>query len=296
MIRCKAVIIACSLVLALGLPMPAQGQKAKKLPEGVKVLAGLVYAERPTGKLELDLYLPTSKPARPLPVVVWVHGGGWNKGSKASCPAVYLAAEGYAVASINYRLTTVAKWPAQIDDCHEAVRWLRTNAASHHLDAKHIGAWGSSAGGHLVALMGTLPTPADEKVSSRVQAVCDFFGPTDLLTMPPNLPDRPLAQLEKANGALLLGGVVKDHPDKAKAASAYYHTAKDNAPFLIVHGDKDPAVPLAQSQRFAAKLKESGATVTLRILPGAAHGGKEFQTPEVRRMVREFFDRHLKAE
>ena len=143
----------------------------------------LVYARAGAKDLLLDLYLPEGAP-RPLPLVVWIHGGGWRNGAKEQTPARRLVERGYAVASINYRLSGEAIFPAQIHDCKAAVRWLRANAAKYGLDAGRVAAWGSSAGGHLVALLGTSGGimelegglgNADQ--SSRVQAVVDFFGP-----------------------------------------------------------------------------------------------------------------------
>lgn len=156
-----------------------------------------------------------------------------------------------------------------------------------------MAAWGSSAGGHLVALMGTLEAPLE----ARVQAVIDWFGPSDLLTMPPNVlsEKRDRAALAKANGAVLLGGLVMDQPDRAKSASALYQVSEGDAPFLIMHGDADPAVPLDQSQRLHEKLKAAGVESTLQIIPGAGHGGKGFDTPAMREMIQGFLAKHLKA-
>ncbi len=262
----------------------------------IEKIANLEYSRPADKPLHLDLYLPTGA-ARPLPVVVWVHGGGWKNGSKERCKAAFLASYGFAVASINYRLTQQAQWPAQINDCRAAVRWLRDNADKYNLDAKHIGAWGSSAGGHLVALMGTLPLPEDEKTSSRVQAVCDWFGPSDLLTMPPNVVSatRTEEDVANSNGAKLLGGTVRDRPELAKQASAFHQASKDDAPFLIMHGDKDPGVPLVQSEKLHKQLTAAGASSTLVVVEGAGHGGPGFQKPKVRRQVLEFFNKHLRS-
>jgi acetyl esterase/lipase len=125
-----------------------------KLPEGVKLLRDLQYVEGGHDRNRLDLYLPEKAEGR-LPVVIWIHGGAWRGGSKDGGPAVPLSAKGYAVASINYRFSQHAVFPAQIEDCKAAVRWLRANAATYQLDPDHIGVWGASAGGHLVALLGT---------------------------------------------------------------------------------------------------------------------------------------------
>ena len=231
-------------------------------PEGVDVLRDITFATVDQQEIRLDLYRP-KKTSGTLPVVVWVHGGGWKNGSKDRCPAAWLAAHGFAVASINYRLTDQARWPAQIDDCRAAVRWLRENAKTFNLNPDRVGAWGSSAGGHLVALLGTLDAPVNEQTSSRVQAVCDWFGPANLLTMPPNTisQTRTEADIAQSNGAKLLGSTVRDVPTLAKQASALYQVSKDDPPFLIMHGEKDPGVPLSQSQRLHEKLQNCWSTI-----------------------------------
>lgn len=273
----------------------AVGDARSPLPAGVKRLSNLEYTRTPAGLLALDLYLP-EKPASPaLPVLVWVHGGGWKSGDKVNCPLTWLAADGVAVASIDVRLLHAGQWPAQIDDPRAAIRWLRENASRYGLDPKRIAIAGGSSGGHVTALVGTTSAPAGEKTSSRVQAVIDFYGPSDLLTMPPNLPGpgKTDSDLAKANGARLLGGIVRDRPEKAREASALYHVSKDDPPFLILHGDQDPQVPLDQSERLHARLREAGVTSELHVIPGAGHGGKAFDTPEVRRKIRDFLQRTL---
>ena len=270
-------------------------RKLVPAPEGVEVLRDITFSTVGEQELQLDLYRP-KKVSDSLPVVVWVHGGGWKNGSKDRCPAAWLAANGFAVASIDYRLTHQAQWPAQIDDCRAAVRWLRENAKTFNLNPDRIGAWGSSAGGHLVALLGTLDAPNMEKTSSRVQAVCDWFGPTDLLTMPPNTisETRTEADIAQSNGAKLLGATVRDVPALAKQASALYQVSEDDPPFLIMHGEKDPGVPLSQSERLHDKLLTAGAQSELKVIANAGHGGKEFQTPEAKQFVLDFFSRTLK--
>ncbi len=279
------------LSTAVGI-LPIMGQAQNAVVEGT-VHRDLEYAP-PDGKpLLLDLYLPEGTPEQRYPVVVWVHGGGWNQGSKRNCPARWLTGEGFAVASINYRLSQEGRWPAQIEDCRAAVGWLRRNAHRYHLAPERVGAWGGSAGGHLAALMGTLPCP--EPVE-RVQAVCDWYGPSDLLTMPNNVlsPGKTTEQLARTNGAQLLGGTVRDLPEKAKQASAYHQVSKGDAPFLIMHGDADPQVPLEQSVKLHEALQRAGVESSLQVLPGAGHGGPAFNTPAARTQIREFFSRHLR--
>jgi acetyl esterase/lipase len=159
---------------------------AQSLPPGVEVVRGKSYGGSGTSNL-LDLYLP-AKSAEPVPLVIWIHGGGWESGSKEAWPAIFLVDKGFAVASSNYQLSPEASFPAQIYDCKAAVRWLRANAKTYRIDPERFGSWGGSAGGHLAALLGTSsedktlerPVGRHPKVSSRVQAVCDWFGPTDL--------------------------------------------------------------------------------------------------------------------
>ena len=227
----------------------------------------LVYKRVNSAVLTLDLYCP-EKVSGPLPVIVWIHGGHWASGRKERSPAVTLVQDGYAVASIDYRLTGTAPFPAQIEDCKAAVRWLRANASTHHLDPDRIGVWGYSAGGHLAALLGTTGGVAElegsgdnMQYSSQVQAVCDVAGPADLLAMRNLGPKRTLA----IEG--LLGEPLEKDTAKATAASPIHYVSKDDPPFLIVHGEGDRVVPVEQSQRFYEELRKAGVNATLRILP-----------------------------
>lgn len=279
-------------LLAVALLTASAYGASTKVPEGVELLRDLEYAQVKGLSLKLDLYRPATKPSAPMPLVIWVHGGGWRNGSKANCPAAWLATKGYAVASLDFRLLPEHPWPAQIEDPIAALRWLRQESGKYGYDASRSAAMGGSSGGHVVALWGTLSLPAEDKV----KAVVDLYGPTDLLTMPPNVlsEKRTRAELAKANGALLLGGVVMDQPEKAKAVSALHQVSKDDVPFLILHGAADPGVPVDQSERLHAALKAAGVESTLKLLPGAGHGGKEFDSTESRALIQGFLDKHLK--
>lgn len=279
-------------LLVLGSLVAATLSAAPKLPDGVEVIRDLEYAQVKGVSLKLDLYRPSAMPSAPMPLVIWVHGGGWRNGTKANCPAAWLAAQGYAVASLDFRLLPEHPWPAQIEDPIAALRWLRKESGKYGLAAERSAAMGGSSGGHVVALWGTLPLRAEDKV----KAVVDLYGPTDLLTMPPNVlsEKRTRADLAKANGALLLGGIVMDQPEKARAVSALHQASKDDVPFLIMHGMDDPGVPVDQSERLHAALKAAGVESTLKLIPGAGHGGKEFDSPESRALIRAFLDKHLK--
>ena len=232
-----------------------------RAPEGARIMRDLEYARVGEKKLLLDLYLP-EKATGPLPVIVWVHGGGWKNGSKDQCLPARLGfpQRGYAVASVGYRLSGDATFPAQIEDCKAAVRWLRANARKYNLDSDHIGAWGSSAGGHLVNLLGVTGGTRDFdghgnlKFSSRVQAVCSYYGPSDFAAFVTTPGFERNAQPDSPESRLL-GGTVLDNKDKAIRASPVTYISADAPPFLLVHGDRDTAVPLGQSERMHDDLK-----------------------------------------
>ncbi len=265
------------------------------LPPGVRWLRDLQYVPGGHQRQTLDLYLP-AKASGLLPVIVWIHGGGWKEGNKDWRRAVPLVPKGYAVANINYRLSQHAVFPAQIEDCKAAIRWLRANAKKYRLDPNHFGAWGPSAGGHLAALLGTTGgrkelerTGGNHDQSSRVQCVVDWFGPTDLATMG-GCYDKPDSSV-----ARLIGGPVQQNPQKAARASPLSYVTKDAAPFLIMHGDHDRVVPLAQSVKLAEALRRAGVEVTLQVYPGSGHGGRAFTSPASWRLIEDFFARHLCA-
>lgn len=255
-----------------------------------RLVRDVEYARIGTRPLHLDLYLPRDARAA-TPLVVWIHGGGWRKGTKDACRMVFLVKEGFAVASVEYRLAPEGAFPDPLHDCKAAVRFLRANATQYGIDPHRIGVAGASAGGHLAALVGMTGDDAKwegtlgpQGVSSRVQAVCDYFGPTDLTTVAGTQWDNP-------KGAVyhLLGGTVAQHAQAARDASPLFHVAKGNPPFLILHGDSDQTVPLSESQNLARAIKEQGVDVQLDILPGAGHGGAAFFTPQMQQRVAGFF-------
>jgi acetyl esterase/lipase len=285
-----ALALAGIIFLGVGTAPAAQKKGAgPAIPPGVQVLRDLEYVQGGHARNRLDLYLP-EKADRPLPVIVWVHGGGWAAGDKTNGPAFRFAAKGYAVASINYRFSQDAIFPAQIYDCKAAVRWLRASANKYRLDSAHFGAWGASAGGHLVALLGTTGDVKDLEgpggnadQSSRVQAVVDWYGPTDFLTAG-----------TKDTRTHLLGGAPQEHPEQARKASPITYVSRNSAPILIMHGDEDRTVPISQSETFAAALKKAGADVTYVVVKGGKHGGALFASAETTRRVEDFFANHLK--
>ena len=280
---------------------PVRRSWLRRLPEGVQLLGDISYVKDGHQRQRIDLYLPDKfeKLERPLPVVVWIHGGAWMAGDKRRCPAIWLAAKekGYAVASVNYRLSQDAIFPAQIQDCKAALRWLRANAAKYHLNPDRIGVWGGSAGGHLVSLLGVTGgvkefegNGGNPKESTRVQAVVDWFGPSDLAALGAH--ERRVKQpLSK-----LLGGLVSENLDKARRASPLTYVDKKNKipPFLIMQGDQDKLVDLSQSEQLAAALQKAGVEVQLEILKGAGHGGSAFKEPKRKKQIEAFFEKHLK--
>lgn len=271
--------------------------RAATAPIPFRVFRDLPYVPGGGPRQRLDLYLPAHATA-PCPLVVYIHGGAWRIGTKAESPAPFLAALGYAAASIDYRLSQDAPWPAQIEDCKAAIRWLRAHSHEYGIDGNHIGVWGASAGGQLATLLGVtghasdFDTGANLDQSSAVQCVVDMFGPSDFLHYgdPPRDLDAPGNAV-----AELLGGPVSTHQALARSASPVYFVTREAAPFLIFQGDHDPLVPLQQSEELNAALQKAGVASTLQIVPGGGHGGRGFSTPANRELILDFFERYLKT-
>jgi acetyl esterase/lipase len=278
-------------------PVAAQ----RGLPEGTKVEKNIAYVTGGHERQTLDIFVPPHAENEVLPVVIWIHGGAWMQGSKENCQALPLLGKGYAVVSINYRLSQHAVFPAQIEDCKAAVRWVRAHAKEKGIDPKHVGVWGSSAGGHLVALLGTSGDKKEwEKgenldVSSRPDAVCNYFGVADLTTIvaqsnpkvgPINhaAPDSPESKL--------IGAPITENREKAAVASPATYVSKDDPTMLLVHGTKDPLVPYQQSVDLCAALKKVGVGATLHPVDGAGHGNG-FGLKEAEAVLT-FFDSQLK--
>lgn len=267
--------------------------------------ANLAYATTSAAQ-GLDLYLPAG--AGPFPLVVVIHGGGFMMGDKSGVDGVdALLAQGYAVASINYRLSGEAKFPAQIQDVKTAVRWLRAHAEEYHLDPQKFGAWGASAGGNLAALLGTsCGDPALEgaglgnaEQSSCVQAVVDWYGPTDFLQMDQQFSGTSCpADHDDASSpeSQLIGAPIQSKPDLAKAANPITYVTPQAPPFFIQHGTADCNVPPQQSQILYDALQAAiGADkVSLTFLEGAGHGGSQFTDLANLQRVTDFLNTYLK--
>ena len=261
------------------------------------ILRDVEYVPGGHERQKLDIYLPKERSESPAPLIIWIHGGAWRAGSKDRCPARRFLDKGCAVASINYRLSQHAIFPAQIEDCKAAIRWLRANAGKYGFDPKRFGVWGSSAGGHLVALLGTTGDVKEfEKgqnlsVSSRVQAVCDYFGPTDF-TLMSSFWTKMGHDSADSPESRLVGGPVQQNKEKCRRANPITYVTKDDPPFLIVHGDKDPLVPRNQSEILHKALQKAGIPAKFHTVKGGGHGG--FKDPAVEKMVEDFFDECLK--
>ena len=278
--------------------------RTASVPDGARLHADLAYVTNGHERQKLDLYVPEKSDGH-VPIIVWIHGGGWVAGDKreGGTPAsAGYTKRGYAVASINYRLSGDAIFPAQIEDCKAAIRWLRTHAREYNLDPAKIGVWGSSAGGHLAALLGATNGRKEFDVgenldqSSVVQAVSDFYGPTDIVQMDAHaLPGARLKHdAPHSPEARLVGGPIqgKSYRDIAVRVNPIPYLTKKAPPFLIVHGDADPTVPHHQSELLYSALKQTGVPVRFHTIKGAGHG-MGFGGREIGEMVVAFFDRHL---
>jgi len=264
---------------------------------GVRQVFDVPYVTGGHEAQKLDLYIPENTKSA-LPLLVYIHGGGWAKGDKNGCPGRGFATHGYVVASLNYRLSQDAIFPAQIEDCKAAIRFLRAHASEYKIQGDRVGVWGGSAGGHLVAMLGTtgdirdFDTGANLDQPSKVQCVVDWYGPTDFL----HWGEKPNPALDTLNTGIakLIGGTITENPEKARRASPIYFVKKDAAPFLIMHGDKDTLVPIQQSQILDAALKKVGVECKLVVIPGARHADPIFKSEPNQALILQFFDQHLK--
>jgi len=281
----------------------AQNKKTEQVVQLIKDKStfhrDLVYARVGNRPLKLNLLVPKDA-SGPTPLVIWFHGGGWIAGSKDKpTPAAALILVGYAVASVEYRFLDEAKFPAQIHDCKAAVRWLRANSGEYNIDPDKIGAWGMSAGGHLASLLATSGDVEDlegalgnhTSVSSRIQAACNYCGPTDIgywrnhagnsETLPKELARVP---------GLLFQGSESEKAAAAERFSPISYVSRDDPPVMIVVGGKDPIVSVEQSRRFAKRLRAHGVKTSTVLLPNSGHGGKEFSSPKLLKGVADFYE------
>lgn len=275
---------------------PQAAPRSDLQPEigGTSVQENVVYAKVNGTELHVDTYEPDETSAKPRPAIILIHGGGWSAFDKSTMRGMggFLSRSGFVAFAVDYRLFKAGenRWPAQLDDVQRAVRWVRANAAKYGVDPGHIGAFGHSAGAQLAALLGMEDTRdntdlALAKYSSRVQAVVDVSGPSDFTR--DHDPDG------DAFFTAFLGASFSQKPELWRDASPVFHVAKNDAPFLIVHGTQDQDVPIAQAQELNDKLKAAGVPVTF-IKVDDVH---TFRNPDVRMQLalesREFFSRYL---
>lgn len=277
------------------------------LKPGFKAEYDVKYVPDGDAAQVLDIYFPETAADKPAPLLIWIHGGGWSGGSKAGMPYLGQLSRGYVVASVEYRFSQKALFPAQIQDCQAAIRFLRASAKKYNIDTERIGVGGGSAGGHLAALVGTSGGKkafpligGNEDQSDRVQAVCDIFGPTNFWTVIKQAEeDKNVKNIFKWNSgdpySRLIGGGLGEDKAKCEAVSPVHYVSKDSPPFLILHGDHDALVPYAQSVELHELLTKAGVESTLQKLPKAGHGGAQFAQPAIAKLTNTFFDKHLKG-
>jgi len=309
-IQCRLVgLQAILLLVALATPtlgadkqrsarkkLQAPDRTTTSVPDSVQLLTEIAYREGKE-KWHLDLAMPKAPSDQPRPAIVIVHGGGWRSGDKGgglwrALPLEY-AAKGYVCISVNYRLTDEAPFPACVEDVKCAVRWLRANAAKYHVDPRRIGAYGNSAGAHLVAMLGLVGREAGlegdgpfQEQSSLVQAVCCSATPTDFTDW---------GGRSFRGESTFLAGPAESLGERKKKASPVSHVRPDAPPFLVIHGTADATVPFSQAEKFVEALKKAGAQdVTFKKYDGAGHGVFEQNSPETYPLMEAFFARTLK--
>jgi acetyl esterase/lipase len=292
-----------TLLMALSFQLCAQPERVKSIfPDGTQFLQNIPYANDTLKKHLLDIYLP--KDAKPnTPVVIWVHGGAWMLNDKYADMGYMtntiksIIEKGYALASIDYRHSTTAIFPAQIQDCYQALEFLHNNASKYKLDKNKLVLFGFSAGGHLASLLALSINnnvsefyPQKKKTNFKIKAVIDFYGPSDFLSMTamgdPEMKGDPISTL--------LGSTPIKRPDISKLASPSNYVDKDDPPFIIVHGEKDESVPYQQSVLLQSYLKLAGVKNELIIVKGAPHYGVMFDVDEVRTKLLNFLSETTK--
>ena len=263
-----------------GLPRDRAQPRA---PRGVKLEKNIAYAGTDNPRQTLDLALPEKRSTdKPLAVIAYIHGGGWRQGSKEgglNRLGAYLRTGRYAGVSIGYRLSGEKKWPAQLYDCKAAIRWLKANSKKYGLDPKRIAVYGTSAGGHLVAMLGVTGNRKDlegdlgpyKDYSGSVAAVLDYFGPTQFLLMN-SKPSKIDHDAPRSPESLLIGGAIQENKEKTLHASPMSYISKKACPFLIVHGTKDMAVPFHQSEILDKALDKIEVESIFIRVEGGAHG------------------------
>jgi acetyl esterase/lipase len=271
-----------------------------KVPEDVQLVSDVVFGKGGDRELKMHILKPKKAGQEPMPVVVFIFGGAWRTGNKDAGikPLSVLAQKGYLCASIEYRFSQEALFPAQLEDCKCAIRFLRSKAGEYHINPDKIGVWGMSSGAYLAALLGTTGDVKDfegkggsAEFSSRVNAVVDWFGPTDFTKMDAagsKMKHDPADSPESR----LIGGAIQENKDKCAKASPLTYVTSDDPPFLIMHGDRDPVVPISQSELLVAALNKAKVKCVFKPVAGGSHG---FVGPQHEKIVLEFLDEQLRG-
>ncbi|AUD01230.1 alpha/beta hydrolase [Spirosoma pollinicola] len=274
-------------------------------PTDTRFIANVPYAGDTLKRHLLDIYLPAQMASKP-PLVVWVHGGAWMLNDKYADMSYMkntvrsILEKGYAFASIDYRYSTTAPFPAQIQDCNQALEFLYQNAAKYGYDRNRIALVGFSAGGHLASLLALSANNSisdfyinRKKPSFRIKTVVDFYGPSDFLALMRR--DAPLSDTSVVTSeSRLLGASPLRRPDLAKIASPVTYIDRNDPPFLIIQGEKDESVPAAQSVLLSSWLTLAQVKNRLIIVPGAPHYGTMFDSDFNRQAIFEWLDTYLK--
>ena len=280
----------------------ALGGSSRQQTLGIKIERNVNYANDKNPRHTLDIYRPEKNSESPRPVVVFIHGGGWRNGDKRSGQnqlTRFVKTGKYVGVSIGYRLSGEAKWPAQLHDCKAAIRWIKANAKRLNIAPEKIAVWGSSAGGHLVLMLG-LTGDGDDALegkvgrhtdqSTKVCCVVNWYGPTDLLRMN-DFPSSIDHDAEKSPESLLIGGPIQENQTKTRQASPVTYVSKDDPPVLTMHGDQDKLVPIDQAKRLDEALDQIGVESSWITIKNAGHGG--FPREKTDKRIHQFFERHL---
>lgn len=258
------------------------------------VVTNIPYVDHPASRQNFDLYLP-GKGDKPFPLIFWIHGGAWMLGFKDWDNVKYLVRHGYAIASIDYRMSTDATFPAQIQDCNTALNFILAHATNYGINPRQFVVGGGSAGGHLALLLGLARNEKTFGADASIKplAILDFFGPADFNKMKADLEaihsDKGIQSFEDSVPKLL-GAPVEESSDEAKIASPVNYVSAASPTILIVQGGKDESVPVAQSRRLHEALDDAGVKNQLIIVDAAGHDGPLFSTPQVESEVTDFLN------
>lgn len=302
-----AMLIVPAILQGADAPAPKVPKPAPTVPADIELIKDIPYSTDDHEKHKLDILRMKERSDQPQPVIVWIHGGGFRGGNRTDGykRLERFVRRGYLGVTIDYRWSTEILFPAQVQDCKCAIRFLRAHAKDYNLDPDRIGVWGGSAGGYLVAMLGVTGGIKEfegaggwQKYSSRVQAVVDYYGMTDFLAIEEMVKqgkatERFMKLDGKDSASGLLGGKFWEKPELCRKASPTTYASKDDPPFYIFHGDQDPLTPHQQSELLNKVLRKAGVESDFYLVKGGKHGWPPRADVDLR--VDRFFDRHLKS-